>query len=178
MTPESLCEDTLRRRLSAGQEERPHQNLIMLVPWSHISDSNTVRKLIFFKPPNLWHFVMETQADPYWNKHKPHIHPFSSLCSHQAWYYPLGQNKSHTHFQIMSEKNPQNSREGIHWSQLYSKSNRERKVDLDVWVKGTEFNLFTVDHRKSYWQEKYISSFSLWWVTLINFAVWYFFWEC
>lgn len=135
-------------------------------------------KINFLKSPNLWHFVMETQADPYWNKHKPHIHPFSSLCSHQACYYPLGQNKSHTHFEIMSEKNPQNSKEDIHWSQLYSKSNRERKVDLDVWVKGTEFNLFTVDHRKSYWQEKYISSFSLWWVTLINFAVWYFFWEC
>lgn len=143
----------------------------MLVPWFHISRLLYCEKVNFLCLSYPIYGILLCQPK---GTKIPHI-SFSSLCLYLVCYCPIGQNKSHIHLQIMSGKNLQNSREGIHWSLLHSKSNRERKVDLDIWVKETEFSVSTVDYGKTYWQEKYISSFSLWWVTLINFAVQFFF---
>ena len=63
---ERPCENAARKWPSASQEERSHQKPTMLVPWSQIFASRTVRKtnkFLSFMPSILRYFAMAAQAD-------------------------------------------------------------------------------------------------------------------
>ena len=52
------CEDTVRKWLSASQEESSHQTMTMLAPYFRLLASRTLRNNFFlFKPPSLWYFL-------------------------------------------------------------------------------------------------------------------------
>ena len=64
----SLCaiENTERRWPPASHRESSHQILIMLEYWSRTSSLQNCEKTdTFFKPPNLWYFVMAAWSDWY-----------------------------------------------------------------------------------------------------------------
>lgn len=125
------------RWLPAHQDKGLHYKLIMLAPQSQMSSLQCCKKIkfIFFKLPSVWYFVTAIQEDQYKNKTPTYIlFKASTYIKYAAVPLAKASYISTPKYQVGK------FRKEVHRSHLYNKSNREGKVNMDVWVEWTQFN--------------------------------------